>query len=413
MRVFFLKLARTPFLRIFTGFHDETPLSLATKLVNTFIENLKPKNPDLLLASSVLPDPEIPNLAREIVLRSTLPKTIPGIFVSNYCISSLVSTSMAFDLIKAASFNTILLVGVEVMSNPKLFLSQDASKKLVRVKRAKTWFEKIQGFLSLRIRDFKLIAPSPKEPSTNLSMGESCELMNQVHKISRSDQDEFALASHTKATRAIEAGYLKDQIIEIDGIKEDNIPRKDSSLDKLRKLPTIFAKDGSLTAGNSSSLTDGASVGLLVSESELKNYQTEPECEILGYTYSSVDLSDGLLMAPVVAIHNLLHQHKLTPEDIDVFELHEAFACQVLINLRVLMTGWSKYSVNPTKIPIEKVNIWGGSLAFGHPFAATGLRLLKNASDILKATKGRLGIVASCAAGGGGAAILIKNPNSN
>lgn len=411
MRVYFTCLARTPFRRIFTGFEQFNPLQLALQLCEKFIE----KNPtaskvDALFASSVLLDPEIPNLAREIVIRSKINKNCPGHFVSNYCISSLVSTGLAFSAIKSGQISSAITLGVEVMSSPKLFLSDDTSRKIANLFRARGFLKKVKHLSRFRISDLKILFPSPKEPSTGLSMGESCEVMNDRHRVTRQDQDFFAAESHQKAANALKNGVFAEDIFEISGIKSDNIVRPDTSVEKLALLRPAFRKDGSLTAGNSSALTDGASIGLIASEKFLETENLSPLCEIVDAVFAAVPLEDGLLMAPVVAIHKLLEKCNLAINNIDLFEIHEAFACQTIINLRVLEQGWDKYGVKPTKIPTEKINIYGGSLAYGHPFSATGLRLVLHAARGLQMLNKTYAIVASCAAGGGGAAFLIKNP---
>ncbi|MCS6893348.1 MAG: thiolase family protein [Deltaproteobacteria bacterium] len=412
MKVYCLDIRRTPFCKIFTELSCFSPLDMGVELTNKFVQQLHYNiQIDQLIASSVMLDPAIPNLAREIVIRSKLPKTIPAHFVTNYCISSLLSTGLATSLIKSGQAKSVLCLGVEMMSKPKFFLSDRFSDKLVKLNREKNILTKLKIALGIKFKDLKPLTPSPKEPSTNLSMGESCELMNREYGVSRLEQDQYALRSHKKAVEAIDNGYIQSQIIEVNGVFRDNIPRRDSSVEKLSKLPPVFAQNGTLTAGNSSALTDGASVGLFVSEDICKNFGVDPLFEVVDFVFTAVAINDGLLMAPVLAVSQILERNKLHPSEIDIFEIHEAFACQILINLKVLEQGWPKYAVKPTKIELTKVNIWGGSLAFGHPFAATGLRLLANAGWILKKTSQKLALVASCAAGGGGAAFLIKNPN--
>ncbi|MCX7952821.1 MAG: thiolase family protein [Deltaproteobacteria bacterium] len=410
MRVFCLDIRRSPFRKIFTGFENYSTLDLGVSLVESFFVRNNTLLPNLVLASSVLLDPEIPNLAREIVIRSSLPKDIPATFVSNYCISSLVSSATAFGLIRSGNSSKVLCVGVEVMSTPKLFISQKGSQKLIRFMMSKTLTHKFKSILKLRPSDLYPVVPSPKEPSTGLTMGQSCELMNSFWNISRQEQDEYAYDSHMKAISALKNNMFETQIVTTFGVSSDNIPRPDTSMEKLSTLSAVFSSDGSITAGNSSSLTDGGSIALFVDESELSKAETEPLCEIVDYVFSAVDPSDGLLMAPVVAIDRLLKRNKLAPNQVDFYEIHEAFACQVLINLKCLSMGWSKYNVEKTEIPLDRVNVFGGSLAYGHPFAATGLRLILHAAKALNTYGGTYAIIASCAAGGGGCAMLVKRP---
>jgi len=406
MRVYLLDAARTPFRRIFTGFEKFTCLELSTILLNFFFQHrCAALQIDAFYFGSVLLDPEFPNLAREIVLRSNLAKTIPAHFISNYCITSLSACEMAFRAIKSGSINCAVFGGVEVMSRTKLFLSQKASDKFNQLGRAKNFWQKAKQALKFSFSDFKPMIPSPREPSTGLTMGESCEVMNLEYQIPRLEQDKLALRSHQRAFAAKD--LVKGEIVPIDGISEDNLIRSDTSLEKLGNLRPVFSSSGTLTAGNSSPLTDGAALGVLVSEKLVDKAKLEPLAEILDIQFAAIDLSDGLLMAPVVAIEKLATQNGIAASDIDVFEMHEAFACQVLCNLARLTQGWPKYNVSPRSFNCD-FNQWGGSLAYGHPFAATGVRLLSFAARQLKMLNKKFALVSSCAAGGGGAAALLK-----
>jgi acetyl-CoA acetyltransferase family protein len=236
--------------------------------------------------------------------------------------------------------------------------------------------------------------------------------MAQEFRIGRKEQDELALMSHQRAADAQRRGLLASQILPLGEVKEDNLVRPDTTLEKLSTLPAVFDRSaqGTISAGNSSALTDGASVVCLMSEARAR----EEGREIMGYLdgiqFAAVPPGDGLLMAPALALPSILSRFKLQFKDVDLFEVHEAFSAQVLCNLRAWKDGWSRYPDLPVRgeIPAERMNVAGGSIALGHPFAATGGRLLVNLCQALRERKMRRGAISVCAAGGGAAAALVS-----
>ena len=414
MRVAIVGGVRTPFVKAAGVFSRLSSLELGKHVVVGCVERLglDPSVIEELFFGTVLLDPRYPNIAREIILRSGLPKSISGHFISNNCITGLVAANAAREAILSGRIRAAIVGGSESMSTPTLTYPRAGEDFFIRLSRAKTFAEKLRTFAKFRPSYLAPQAPSPKEPSTGLTMGQHCELMAQEFSISRHEQDTLALRSHQRASAAREKGIAAKQIHPLSGIQEDNLVRPDTSLEKLSLLPAVFDRGpkGTITAGNASALTDGASAVCLMQESFARDLKSP----ILGYiedvVCASVPPGDGLLMAPALALPRLLHRCGWKVQDVDVFEIHEAFAAQVLCNLRVWKEGWNRYPHQEAigEIPPERINICGGSIAVGHPFAATGGRLLLNACHALHEAGGGKAVISVCAAGGGAAAIAVR-----
>lgn len=414
MRIAIVGGVRTPFVKAAGVFSKYSALDLGKHVVVGGVEKLKldPARIDELYFGTVLLDPRIPNLAREIILRSGLPKTVTGHFIANNCITGLVAASAAADALTSGRIGCALVGGSESMSQPTLTFPRKGEQFFFRLNKARDLGSKLSTLTGFRPGFLAPQAPSPKEPSTGLTMGQHCELMAQEFRIGRPEQDEIAYRSHQRAAEAQRSGLLASQILPLGDVKDDNLVRADSSLEKLATLPAVFDRSaqGTISAGNSSALTDGASIVCLMSEARAR----EERREILGYLdgieFAAVPPGDGLLMAPALALPNLLSRSKLQFKDIDLFEVHEAFAAQVVCNLRAWRDGWSRYPDLLVKgeVPAERMNVAGGSIALGHPFAATGGRLLVNLCQLLREKKMRRGAISVCAAGGGAAAALVS-----
>lgn len=404
---------RTPFVRAGSEFRALTFLDLGVAVVQGALERLGIRGEalDELIFSTVLLDPRTPNAARELVLRSALPKTLSAHFVSNNCISGLAAVCFAADGIRCGRIRTALAGGSESMSNPALTLRRAAERFYLGLSRARSASERLRLLTTFRPGFLFPVPPSPKEPSTGLTMGEHCEQMAKEFRIARDEQDYLAYWSHRNAARAAEAGVLDREIVPVMGVAKDNIIRPDTTPEKLAKLKPVFDRtpSGSLTAGNSSALTDGASVVGLMSESAIRAEGRKPLGFIEAVEFASISPSDGLLMAPAVALPRLLKRAKLTVADIDLFEIHEAFAAQVLCNRQAWRSGWGKYADATAigEIPDEKINPNGGSIALGHPFAATGGRLILSALNHLQASGGKRAVISVCAAGAMACAMLL------
>jgi acetyl-CoA acetyltransferase family protein len=413
-RIAVIDTCRTPFVRaggVLAGAHF---LDLAVSAVRGLLDRTKidPVTIDELVCGTVLLDPRMPNWAREVVIRGGLPRTMSAHSVSNNCISGLVAVAQVADAIAVGRINSGLAVGTESMSRPALSLSEQAERFWIALGRAKSFGEILQIALKFRPGFARPIPPSPKEPSTGLTMGQHCELMAQEFHIPREAQDQFALRSHMNAARAEREGFLAEEIVAVGKVTRDNIVRGDTTLEKLAKLRPSFERSekGTLTPGNSSALTDGAAAVLLMSEDEARTRGLSPLGYIEQIEFSAIDPMEGLLMAPVLAVPKMLSKAGLTLDSIDLFEIHEAFAAQVLCSLAAWEKGWSRHpELKPLgKIPAEKINVNGGSLALGHPFAATAGRLIGTALRELKRRNQQTAVLSICAAGAMGGAALLR-----
>ena len=403
---------RTPFLKANTSFSHLSALELTGSLLEAFWAQAQCSSTsvDEVVWSTVLHDPGVSNLGREVVLRSKLDKSINAHTVSNNCISGIVALTMIVDGIRSGRINSGIAGGVESMSRPPLVFRREAQDIFLKLFGARSWQDRTRLILQLRPSHFTPVAPSPKEPSTGKTMGEHCELMAQEWKIPRSEQDAWACESHHAAFKS--SNEHQGDIIETYGVSADGIIRGNTSVERLAKLSTVFdrSSQGTLTAGNSSALTDGASLVHLMEEKLAEKQSRRALAYIEDIEFSSLAPEHGLLMAPVVALPRLLARNHLTINDIDYFEIHEAFAAQVLCTLKAWEYGWNKYpSCKLGAIPREKINVRGGSLAFGHPFAATGGRLVLNLAHLLSQRSGARGIISVCAAGGMGACVLMSS----
>lgn len=414
MRVAIVGGVRTPFVKAAGVFSAYSALDLGVHVVTACVERLgiDPSVIDELYFGTVLLDPRIPNLAREIILRSGLPKTIDGHFISNNCITGLVAANAAREAILSGRIKAAIVGGSESMSNPTLTFPRSGERFFIKLNKARGLTQKLGVATSFRPRFLAPQAPSPKEPSTGLTMGQHCELMAQEFGVSRREQDEIALMSHQRAAAAKDKGVLSEQIVPLGGVVEDNLIRAETSAEKLASLPAVFDRGakGTISAGNSSALTDGASAVCLM----LDSYARELGLPIMGYLdgveFASVPPGDGLLMAPALALPKIMSRVGVTMADCGVFEVHEAFSAQVICNMRAWERGWDRYrDVSPIgAIPSDRMNVFGGSIALGHPFAATGGRLLLNTCAALRARAAKRGLISVCAAGGGAAAAAIS-----
>jgi acetyl-CoA C-acetyltransferase len=358
------------------------------------------------------------NLTRECVLGSRLSPHTPAYDVTQACGTGLETALLVANKIALGQIECGIAGGVDTASDAPIAVDEGLRQILLQVNRAKSTGEKIKALLQLRPHHFKPELPRNGEPRTGLSMGQHCELMAQTWSIAREDQDRLALESHLKMAAAYAEGWHDDLLTPFLGLTRDNNMRPDLTLEKLAALKPVFERSatGTLTAGNSTPLTDGASVVLLGSEA----WANERGLPILAYLRdgetAAVDFvkgHEGLLMAPTYAVPRLLARHDLTLQDFDYYEIHEAFAAQVLCTLK----AWEDPDYCKTRLGLDaplgsidrsKLNVKGSSLAAGHPFAATGGRILANLGKLLeKAGQGR-GLISICAAGGQGVTAIIE-----
>ena len=407
---------RTAFCKAGTKLARHDALSLGKHVVEKSISTLELKESEIdeLVFSSVLLNPRTPNLAREIILRSELSNRISAHFISNNCISGLVAINAISEGIQSGRIQCGLAGGAESMSQPTFTFSKSAESFFMKMNGSRSTGQMLSNLASFRPKFLAPVPPSPKEPSTGLTMGQHCELTAKEFSVTRDEQDAWAYKSHAAAALAEKEGYLSDEIVSLGEAERDNFVRADTSVEKLAKLRTVFdtSDAGTLTAGNSSGLTDGASIVCLMDEAKAKSESREILGYIEGVQYSSINPDDGLLMAPALALPKLLESLSLGTKDVDFFEIHEAFSAQVISNRIAWGDGWKKYpELNKIgEIPDEKINPNGGSIAIGHPFAATGGRLILSAVNHLKRAGKKRAVISVCAAGAMAAAVSIIRP---
>ena len=409
-RVAIIGGCRTPFVKAGTAFRDYTMQQLGTHVVKGLVERfaLDPLAIDKLVFSTVLLDPRTPNWAREIVFAAGLPKTLYAHSVSNNCISGLVAIADIAEGIMLGRISCGIAGGSESMSNPPLLVHPTGGKLFLELSRCKTLGQRL-GVIS-RFRPAHLLPnpPGVTEPSTGLTMGEHMEITAKQLGISREAQDEVAFHSHQNAAKAQLEGLSKSSILSLGSVSTDLLIRGDTSIEKLRTLKTVFDRSpsGTLTAGNSSPLTDGASAVLLMSEDAPAAIGREVLAYIKDYEFSAIDPNDGLLMAPAIAVPRLLERHGLRLGDFDLIEIHEAFGAQVVANIKAWEQGWKLGPIGT--VDPAKVNTMGGSIALGHPFAATGGRIVTSLAQELARKGLKRGLISICAAGGMAGAMILE-----
>lgn len=412
VRVAVMGGARTPFVKAGTVFRNYSALDLGVHAVNGLLEkqDREPDSIDKLVFGITVLDPRIPQLAREIVFSSRLSSLVRALTVVDNCIAATSAITSVVDSIAQGRTETGIAGGVESMSNPSVLFSERASRKFLDAATARTTGQKIRGFTKLRPGDFKPGVPGVAEPSTGLSMGEHTEITIKEWNISREAQDEIAYRSHRNAHRATEDGRLPAEISPLDGLERDLLIRPDTTMEKLAKLSPVFDRSGSgsITAGNSSPLTDGAAAVLLMSEERARRESRAPLAFIKGIEHAAIDPQDGLLMAPGVTVPRLLQKHGLSLSDIDLIEMHEAFGGQVEFNIRAWEQGWKEPAIG--NVDRDKLNQLGSSIAIGHPFAATGARIVTTLANEMQRRDAKFGLVSICAAGAQASAILLEKP---
>jgi acetyl-CoA acyltransferase len=390
------------------------------------IEGLIARNPveptqiDRVIMGTVIQEVKTSNVGRESALGAGIPKSVPAFTTTMACISSNQAIASGVDLIRSGQANIILAGGTETMSDIPVRFKKKFRQKVLEARKYKSPLDFLKFFKGLGFKDFLPELPAIAEFSTGEVMGESADRMAAYFGVSREDQDQYAMRSHHLAAKATEDGLLDEELIpaklppKFEVVKHDNGFRKDTSMDKLGKLRPAFIKPhGTVTAGNSSFLTDGASASFIMEEQTAIELGLQPKAYIREYNFVSQDPGEELLLGPAYAIPKALDAMKLTLKDIDVFELHEAFAGQVLSVLTALNSDtFAKEALKREKkvgeIPMEKLNTLGGSLSLGHPFGATGVRLVTTAANRLIREDGEFAMVSACAAGGQGHAVVLE-----
>jgi acetyl-CoA acyltransferase len=414
---------RTPFAKQGTDFKNQSALDLGKLVVAELLQRAEvdARQVGLCVFGQVVPSIRAPNIAREIVLGTAMPKDIEAFSVSRACATSLQSMTSAAEAMLAGQHDVAVTGGADSASDVPIMVSSELRDALVAASKARSIGEKIKAFSHLSARDLVPVPPSLKEPSTGLTMGESAEMMAKEGGISREAQDAFAHRSHSLAAEAWKNGLFADEVMHVlpgpkydKPIAEDNLVRKDGTLEGYAKLKPVFDRTyGTVTAGNSSPLTDGASALLLMTEEKAKSLGYTPLGYLKSWAYAALDPGGWMLMGPSYATPLALDYAGLTLREIDLMDMHEAFAAQVLCNKDAFASKkFAEEKLGRTEpigeIDDAKFNVHGGSIAIGHPFAATGARLVMNTLRELKRRKGRYGLVTACAAGGIGAAAVLE-----
>jgi acetyl-CoA acyltransferase len=422
-RVAIVEGCRTPFARSGTVFSNVSAVELGKIAVRELISRseLDVDQIDHVIYGTVVQSVQEPNIAREVTLGSGIPATVPAFTVGRACASSNQAITSGAEQIALGLADVVIAGGAESLTDVPILFSPEMRNILVRASKARTLGDRIKAFSQIRPAFLAPVTPAIAEPTTGLTMGESAEKMAKENGITREEQDRWALRSHTLAAAATADGRLTAEIAPAfippkyeQVVTSDNGIRADSSLEKLASLKPVFdRKYGSVTAGNSSPLTDGGSAVLLMSEEKAKALGYTPLGYIRSYAYAALDPADQLLQGPVFAAPVAFERAGLTMKDIDLLEIHEAFAAQVLSNLQWFDSDKiaQERLGRPKAIGIpdeDKINVMGGSLAIGHPFGATGGRITVTLLNELKRRGKQFGMISVCAAGALGFVMIVE-----
>ena len=413
---------RTPFTRSGSDLSDVTAIELGKVAVRDVLarSGLRAEQIDHLVYGTVVHDTQAPNIAREVGL-GVLPKTVPAFSVSRACTSANQAITDGALMIEAGQAEVVIAGGAESLSHVPITVSDRLSKTLVAASRAKTLGSRIGAFRSVRPRHLVPVRPAIAEPTTGETMGESAERMAKENGISREAQDEWALRSHRLAAAGTEDGRLTAEIAPVyvppgydRVVTADNGIRSDTSVEKLAKLRPVFdRRHGTVTAGNASPLTDGASAVVLMDGDRAEAEGIEPMGFVRAWAWTALDPAGQLLQGPAYAAPLALDRAGLAMSDIGLMEMHEAFAAQVLSNLQALSSrGFAERELGRSQAighpEVEKINVMGGSLSIGHPFGATGGRLTVTLLNEMARRDVQFGLLTVCAAGGMGFAMVVE-----
>jgi acetyl-CoA acyltransferase len=421
-RVAIVAGVRTPFAKAGTAFKSISAIDLGKLCVAELLQrtNLDGKEVQALVFGTVIPSVIAPNIAREVSLLPLLPKGVQAYTVSRACASANQAITDAADQIALGHLDVAVAGGSESLSNIPILHAQGFADALVLASKARTFPARLKALSRIRPKDLIPVTPAIAEPSTGESMGQSAEKMAKLNAIAREEQDHFALRSHRLAAAGTSDGRLTAEIMPVyvpprfeSVLTSDNGIREDTSYEALAALKPVFdRKYGSVTAGNSSPLTDGGACVLLMNEEKARALGYPPLGIIRSYAYAALDPGEQLLQAPVLAAPVALKRAGLTLKDIDLVEMHEAFAAQVLSNLKGFESKyWAEragFSQPVGEVDRAKLNVMGGSIAIGHPFGATGARITTTLLNELRRRGGQFGLMTVCAAGGMGFAMVVE-----
>jgi len=412
--------SRIPFCRSNTLYADETNKDMLTRAIQGVVDKygLAGRQIDKVIAGAVTVHSRDWNLAREAVLSTSLSPLTPGVTLQQACGTSLQAAMLAGAEIATGAIDCAIVGGSDTTSDAPIVFQRRFAQRLIKLGRARTLKDKLAVFKGFSPAELAPQPPANGEPRTGLSMGEHCERMAREWQISRRAQDELTLASHHKAARAWDEGFFDDLVVGHAGVLRDNNIRPDSDLQQLAKLKPVFDRsaNGTLTAGNSTALTDGAAAVLLASEDYARKHDLPVQAWLTHSRTAAVDFvgaDEGLLMAPTVAVSEMLQRANLSLQDFDFYEIHEAFAAQVLCTL----AAWESEQYCRDRLGLDKplgaidrdkLNIHGSSVAIGHPFAATGARIVATLARILDQAGSGRGLISVCTAGGMGVTAILE-----
>jgi acetyl-CoA acyltransferase len=413
---------RTPFAKSGTVFRNVTAVELARRVTQELLERtgLDGKVVDEVAFGQVIASVLAPNVAREVSLLPQLPREIPAYSLNRACASAGSAISYAADQITLGHADVVLAGGVESLSDIPILHSKRMSQLLVEASKARSLTQRLGIFSQIRPRDLVPVSPAIAEPSTGESMGQSAEKMAKENGISREGQDRVAFMSHQRAAAATASGRFASEVAPWFGgrgmdevVTTDNLIRADTSMEALAQLKPVFDRRyGSVTAGNSSPLTDGAAVTLIMEESKARALGYPPLVAIRSYALAAVDPGWQLLMGPAYAVPKALDRAGITWKDLGLVEIHEAFAAQVLSNAQAWASKeWAKKlgrSEPVGEVDWDRTNVHGGSIAIGHPFGATGARIATTLANEMVARNVEFGLISICAQGGMGFAMVLQ-----
>lgn len=421
-RIAFVAGLRTPFAKQATDFHGIPAIDLGKMVVQELVNKtgIEGEWVEQLVFGQVVQMPEAPNIAREIVLGTSLPVGTDAYSVSRACATSFQSAVNIAEAMVAGHIRGGIAGGADSSSVLPIGVSKRLARALVDLNKAKTLGQRFSILKRLSFKDLLPVPPAVAEYSTGLSMGETAEQMAKTHNISRADQDELTVRSHQKAHAAWEEGRLSDEVMTAypepyeKHLSRDNNIRGDSQIEKLAKLKPVFdRKHGSVTAANSTPLTDGASAVLMMTESRAKELGLPVLGYLRSYAFAALQVEEDMLMGPSYSTPVALDRAGMSLSDLDLIDMHEAFAAQTLANMK--MFGSDKFAQEKLgrdkaigEIDMDKFNVLGGSIAYGHPFAATGTRMITQTLNELRRRGGGVGLTTACAAGGLGAAMIVE-----
>ncbi|MDH2895786.1 acetyl-CoA C-acyltransferase FadI [Rahnella variigena] len=413
---------RTPFAKQATAYHGIPAVDLGKIVVSELLakSGIDPKVIDQLVFGQVVQMPEAPNIAREIVLGTGMNVSTDAYSVSRACATSFQAVANVAESIMSGTISVGIAGGADSSSVLPIGVSKRLARALVDVNKARTLSQRLSIFSKLKLRDLMPVPPAVAEYSTGLRMGDTAEQMAKSHNISREQQDELAHRSHTLAAQAWEQGYLNSQVMAAqvppyrEVLQKDNNIRLNSEIGQYAKLrPAFDRKHGTVTAATSTPLTDGAAAVLMMSESRARELGLQPLGYLKSFAFAAIDVWEDMLLGPAYATPLALDRAGLTLGDLDLIDMHEAFAAQTLANIKMLASDeFAREKLGRSQavgeIDWDKFNVLGGSLAYGHPFAATGARMITQTLHELRRRGGKYGLTTACAAGGLGAAMILE-----